>query len=442
MLKNFENNLTKILYQKKQNRILLAVSGGADSIAMLDLFSKTDHQCGIAHCNFHLRGNESDEDEKMVKKLAKKYNMPFFKTDFETVDYAKNQGISIEMAARELRYEWFEEIRKTNDYQHIAVAHHQDDIIETFLINLTRGTGIRGLTGIKEISGNIIRPMLFANRKQILEYILENGLVYREDSTNSDTNIIRNGFRHQILPLLNKINPSVSKNILQTIDNLKDAEIIVNKKIEEIFEESAQSDKDFIQIFIDKLVGLEPLKPYLYELLSPYNFNAAQVNDIIRALDAEPGRKFFSSTHELIRDREALIIQPIKQKESFSTAVGLENEIISLPKDRQLLMRKIKNTADFKIPHQKNQAAIDLDKLKLPLKIRGWEQGDFFYPLGMKKKKKLSDFFTDIKYSYQEKKDVLILLSDNQIVWILEERLDNRFKITDETKNILLIEIK
>ncbi|MDF1550465.1 MAG: tRNA lysidine(34) synthetase TilS [Bacteroidales bacterium] len=442
MIDNFCSFLKDSLQISHLDKILITVSGGADSVAMLDLFSRSDFKCAVAHCNFHLRGSESDGDEKFVKKLSAHHHLPFYKIDFKTREYAENNGISVEMAARELRYNWFEQIRQSNDYQYIATAHHQDDVIETFFINLSRGTGIRGLSGIKAKSGNIIRPMLFADRAQIMEYLKENNLSFREDSTNSDINIIRNRFRHQILPLLKEINPAAKKNVLQTIENLKDSEIIINKTIKTLKEKISIFEGNTTKILLDELIKIDPLKPFLYELLAPYGFNASQITDITEALNTAPGKIFNSNTHQLIRDRDALLIHPINSKVNISIMLKTEDEFIQLPTNEKIYLKRIKKDHTFKIPLQLNVAALDMDKLKFPLEIRNWKSGDYFYPLGMNKRKKLSDFFIDEKYSIIDKQHILLLLSDNQIVWLLNKRIDNRFKITPETKNILLLEIK
>lgn len=442
MIDNFCSFLKDSLQISHLDKILITVSGGADSVAMLDLFSRSDFKCAVAHCNFHLRGSESDGDEKFVKKLSAHHHLPFYKIDFKTREYAENNGISIEMAARELRYNWFEQIRQSNDYQYIATAHHQDDVIETFFINLSRGTGIRGLSGIKAKSGNIIRPMLFADRAQIMEYLKENNLSFREDSTNSDINIIRNRFRHQILPMLKEINPAAKKNVLQTIENLKDSEIIVNKTIKTLKEKISIFEGNTTKILLDELIKIAPLKPYMYELLTPYGFNASQITAITEALNAAPGKIFNSNTHQLIRDRNALLIHPKNSQVNISLVLKTEDEFIQLPTNEKIYLKRIKKDHTFKIPLQRNVAALDMDKLKFPLELRNWKSGDYFYPLGMNKRKKLSDFFIDEKYSIIDKQHILLLLSDNQIVWLLNKRIDNRFKITPETKNILLLEIK
>jgi len=438
---SFDNYLRQKFELKKQTKIILTVSGGADSVVMLDLFAKSQYRCCIAHCNFHLRGNESDADEKFVEKLAVKYNYPFFKSDFDTKAYAEEKSISIEMSARELRYIWFEELRQKYDYKYIATAHHQNDIIETFFINLLRGTGIRGLSGIKPIKGNIIRPMLFANRSMIMEYIKDKKLEFREDSTNSDIKIIRNKLRHQILPLLNEINPAANENIIKSIENLQDAEKLVQKEIIQTKLNLGIETEGSLIINIEKLKKITPIKAYLFEIFHPYGFNSNQIKDIENSLDAESGKCFYSKTHQIVKNRDELLLNIINQSKPFRSKLSDSDKLIDLPEGRKLFIEKIKRTEDFKIPIEQNIAAIDVDQLKYPLLMREWEQGDIFYPLGMKKMKKLSDFFIDEKYSLIDKQKTLILISDNQIVWVIGKRIDNRFKITDKTSNILTLRI-
>jgi tRNA(Ile)-lysidine synthase len=439
MLTKFIQYIENKLKISVQNKILLTVSGGADSVVLLDLFSKAGFNCGIAHCNFHLRGNDADLDEKLVIELAEKYCFPIYTIDFETIKYAQSNGISIEMAARELRYNWFEKIRQEKDYQFIATGHHIDDLIETFFINLTRGTGIRGLSGLKAKHGHIIRPLLFTDRESIMNYIKDKKLLYREDKTNLDEHIIRNKFRHSILPEIGKINPSYKQSILKTIENLKDAEILMNKEIERTSKEICHFNEDIIRIDISKLIGYHNVKTYIFELLLPFGFNGEQVSGIVKTLNFAAGKVFYSKTHQLIKDREQIIIKKIENNKPFKDSVSEKDKIIKLPSGLQLELKILKRSDEFIIPTKSEIAALDYDKLKFPLEIRKWEQGDYFYPLGMAKRKKLSDYFIDIKLNILEKQNTYIITSDNKIVWLVGHRIDDRFKISDKTDNILII---
>lgn len=423
----------------KQTKILLTVSGGADSIVMLDLFSKTDYECGIAHCNFMLRGNESDKDAALVKKLAKKYDFSFFQTNFVTINYARHMGISIEMAARELRYSWFEKIREENKYDFIATAHHKNDEIETFFINLVRGTGIRGLSGIKPISGKLIRPILFASRDQILDYISTNKLKFREDASNNDVKFKRNKLRHKIIPEFAEINPAYKQNIHKSIELLNITKQILEEKINEIKAGIIEEKEEQLLFDIAKLKKLEPLNFYLFELLHPYGFNGEQVESIVKSIDGLSGKSFCSSTHQLIKDREYLIVVPKQKRQEISIKISDKQSIVNLIGQSNLQIKSISRSKSFKIPRQLNIAALDKDKLHFPLEIRSWLKGDYFYPIGMNQRKKLSDFFIDNKFSIIEKEKTLLLVSKGKIVWVIGHRLDNRFKITDATKNILIL---
>ena len=441
MKKLFDNYLNQNIRILKSEKIILAISGGADSMAMLHLFSKSRLECCVAHCNFHLRGAESDGDDKFVEDLSFKYNYPFYKIDFDTKKYAKENGISIEMAARDLRYNWFDELRTKLDYQYIATAHHQDDMIETFFINLTRGTGIRGLSGNKAKNDRIIRPMLFTNHSSILAYMKTEKLDFREDSTNSDIKIIRNRLRHQILPILNELNHAAKENIIKTIENLQDTELIMLKEIEHCKMVLNIKDKTNFKINIEKLKQFEPVNAYLFELLRPFGFTTTQLNDIKIALEGISGKIFYSKTHQLLKNRNDLIISTLQNKKPIQLQINEFDENLNLRENSQLEIQKISISGNFEIPKEPNIAAIDFDKLKFPLIVKEWEQGDTFYPLGMKKKKKLSDFFVDEKYSIIDKQKTLLLASDNQIVWVIGKRIDNRFKITEKTKTVLLLKL-
>jgi tRNA(Ile)-lysidine synthase len=441
MLSDFKKFIEKELELTKGDKILLAVSGGADSVLMLYLFWKAGYNCGIAHCNFHLRDKDSDFDEELVSKLALKYNYPFFKIDFNTTQYAEEKGISIEMAARELRYTWFEKIRKENDYKFIATAHHQDDLIETFFINLTRGTGIRGLSGFDQKKNAIIRPILFANRSSIHQFIKKHNLEFREDRTNSETKFIRNKFRHNILPLFTEINPSYKQNILQTIKNLQDAELLMNNELNHAFKKVVSSKDEITYVNISKLTEYKDIHPYLFEILQPYGFNNDQVINIEKVLYDESGKVFISKSHKLVKDRNTLVIAPIDENFSLPIIITKKTDLVNLPFYKQLILKYLKNNSEFVISKEPEYATLDADKLKFPLEIRKWEQGDYFFPIGMKQKKKLSDFLIDEKINLIDKQNTLLLLSDNQVVWIIGKRIDNRFKITDQSTNILQIRI-
>ena len=439
MLERFLDNITtKKLFEASQ-KVLLAVSGGIDSMVMLYLFEKSGFDYGIVHCNFQLRRDESDRDEEFVKKQVLIHGVPSYFKKFDTEEYAQINGISIEMAARELRYEYFEKIRAEHQYDFIATAHHSDDLIETFFLNLSRKTGIKGLTGIKDKSGRIIRPMLFANRTDIEQFAAKNYIDFREDSTNSEVVYQRNFLRHRILPLFSALNPSFKKNILASIENLKDAETVYSGFFEIEKQKVVEIATDSKIIDIEKLIKSQHPKLLLLEILSEYNFNPIVVEEVFQSLFTESGKQFFSKTHRLVKDREKLFVSPIEEKENKIYYIEADDIELFAPFDINIERRIGK---DFKIRKEQNIACLDFEKLEFPLLIRKWQQGDYFQPLGMTGFKKVSDFFIDEKIPVHEKENTWLLCSGNKIVWIIGQRIDNRFKITDKTGKVIKIEIR
>jgi len=439
MLEHFLENITKKQLFEPHQKVLLAVSGGIDSMVMFYLFEKSGFDYGIVHCNFQLRGTESDGDEEFVKKQVLIHGVPSFFKHFDTEEYAQINGISIEMAARELRYEYFERIRKEHNYDFIASAHHSDDLIETFFLNLSRKTGIKGLTGIKEKSGRIIRPMLFTNRDQIKAFATRNYIDFREDSSNTEVVFQRNFLRHKILPLFFELNPSFKKNILASIENLKDAETIYTEFFEIGKNEIIENTADSQIIDIGKLNKFNHSKLLLFEILVELNFNATVVDEVYQSLKSESGKQFFSKTHRLVKDREKLFISPVEESEN--KIYYIEDGDMELFAPFDINVEKLP-AEDFEIRKEKNFACLDFGKLQFPLLIRKWQQGDYFQPLGMTGFKKVSDFFIDEKIPVHEKENTWLLCSGEKIVWIMGKRIDNRFKITQQSRKILQIEIK
>jgi len=419
------------------DNVLLAVSGGIDSMVMANLFLKTDNTIGISHCNFQLRGTESDNDEKFVREFAEKSNTPFYTKSFDTEKYAEEKKVSIQMAARDLRYEWLEKNRITEGFDYIALAHNKNDILETVLLNIARGTGLKGMTGIKKKSDHIIRPLLFATRKEIVQYSDNNDLSYREDSSNVQIKYKRNKIRHQIIPEFEELNPDFIDSFSQTINQIEEAygifKNMVNKKKEQTVTEIG--DKTLIDIY--KLRNLSNKATYLYEFLKPYHFPSQIIPDIIESLEGIPGKQFLSPTHRLIKDRNHLIITP--QKKDTTEKFYIDKETKELTQPIRLLFRKFSSKPNLKIPHSPDIAWVDASNLEYPLIIRKWKAGDYFYPLGMQDPKKLSDFFIDEKLSLIEKENSWILTSGDKIVWVIGKRIDDRFRIEKETNKILEI---
>ncbi len=420
-------------------RILLAVSGGADSMLMLHLFVNAGFPVAVAHCNFGLRGHESDGDEQFVADYCDLHNLLCHSEHFNTSEFALQEGISIEMAARDLRYDWFNNLLVRHGYDYLATAHHQDDVIETFLINLSRGSGIKGLSGIQPKSGQIIRPMLFTNRAEILDYCQRMNIAYRTDSSNLDTVYKRNLIRHQILPLLEDLNPAFRKNALKTIGNLHETGQLFQQRMSEIKASVYSDDDQGAMIHIDKLLNVNPLRTILFELIRPFGFQAEQTDDIINSLGGESGRKFFSEDYRLVKDREYLFISPSKPKRNKVFYIEEDCRKISIPV--HLTIEKMERTSDFRFSTHPQVIDLDLDKLIYPLIMRHWNEGEYFQPLGMTGLKKLSDFFIDEKYSIPDKENAWILASGTQLVWIVGKRLDDRFKISAKTKRIMRIRL-
>jgi tRNA(Ile)-lysidine synthase len=437
MLDHFRSFIRENHLVRKSDKILLTVSGGIDSIVMLDLFIRAGYNCEIAHCNFGLRGTESDEDEDFVRQLAYRYSIRFFYKRFDTEEYAEEQGISIQMAARKLRYDWFDKIRKTQSLDLIATAHNQDDVLETFFINLSRGSGIRGLTGIKVISGSIIRPMLFAPRSMIEVYAKRNSIAYREDSSNASDKYLRNKIRHKILPFFEEVNPSFRNVLMETIQKLRDAEAIYTDEINLKRDEIITETDDIISLSLDRLRDLPQRKTYLFEFLSEYHFTPGQISDIDESVNAASGKQFFSTTHRLVKDRSQMIITRIGAEEYRKYYIPEGTGQIFEPVHLEFIV--IENTPEFRIPAEPDIACLDYDLLTFPLLIRKWQSGDYFRPLGMKHRKKLSDFLVDQKISIVEKESLWLLLNNEDIAWVINQRIDERYKITSRTRQILMI---
>jgi tRNA(Ile)-lysidine synthase len=419
----------------KSNKILVAVSGGADSIALLQLLVENGFTCGIAHCNFQLRRNDSDLDTAFVKGIAGKKSLFFHYKKFETTAFAKEKKISVEMAARELRYEWFEEIRKEFNYARIATAHHLNDSAETFFLNLFRGTGIAGLTGIAPRRNWVVRPILFATRPEILDYIKSNKLDFRTDQTNFDTNIERNWIRHELIPVIEKKYPSLIFTIENNMQYLNEASFFFNQKIKSLLQKWVVKNGEEEKIPCGHILYHKSGKTILHEWLYCAGFNASQIDDIFESLSQQPGKQFFSQTHQLLKDRKYLILAPLSMKDLSEYFIYEEKKIEVAGLEFELCENK---NIDFK----KNNAVqfLDYSKLEFPLILRRWRKGDYFYPFGMKnKKKKVSDYFIDEKINRAEKEQAFVLQSGNYIAAIVNYRINERFKITDGTRQVFKI---
>ena len=440
MLEKFQKHINKNLNFLKESKLLIAISGGLDSVVLTHLCHKLKLDFTLAHCNFNLRGKESDTDESFVLQLAKDLNKECFIECFDTLAYAQEKKLSTQMAARELRYNWFNELAEQLQFDYILTAHHADDNLETFLINLSRGTGIEGLTGIPEINKNVVRPLLPFSREDIEQYARAENLHWREDSSNASTKYLRNKLRLEVIPKFKEVNPQLLQNFNKTIAHLQDSKVIIDDRIDAISNQVIEDiNDDNMNFNIAEIVKLSNPKAYLYELLKDYNFT--QWNDIYDLLEAQSGKYVVSATHRLIKDRGCLLLSQL-DKNVHSSAV--ESYLIeeSTKQFKTPFGILFFDEADAIFGKRTNVIFVDKDKLKFPLVVRQWQEGDYFYPFGMKGKKKLSKFFKDEKLSLIEKENVLLLCSGDDIVWVINRRPDDRFKVTESTKKILKIILK
>lgn len=440
MQKAFEKFIRDNGLCRPQDRVLLAVSGGVDSVAMTHLFRAAGFDCALAHCNFQLRGTDSDADEAFVRSLADTAGYPVYVNQFDVEAEVRDSGGSVQMVARDLRYSWFQELARDQRFDVIATAHNLNDSVETFFLNITRGTGIRGLLGIPMRNNNIIRPLLFSTRKEILDFCKENGLEYREDVSNLETKYTRNKVRHDLLPIVEQINPSFLKIIAREMKSLQEVEAIfreaVNRKRESLF----RTTHDRITIDIATLRMLEPQGTWLYELFSPYGFSRSQCEGIAQIIEARPGRRSISPSHQLYKDRDSLILLKTGVKEVHRYYLDSPDHHSSLPFPMDV---EVVEKSELKeIPPDPDIACLDMDLIQFPLTIRRWLHGDYFYPLGMEQMKKLSDFFVDNKVPLPEKDRTWILASGRKIVWIVGLRIDHRFRITENTKRVLMLKVQ
>lgn len=425
----------------KNDRVLVALSGGVDSVVLATLMLRSGYTFSVAHCNFHLRGEESNRDERFVRSWAEKNKIKLFVSEFDTYEYMQQKGISLEMAARELRYSMFNNLMTSQGFSLLATAHHADDSAETFFINLLRGTGIAGLHGILPKHDNIVRPLLFAIRKDIFDFAKANNIPFVEDSTNEETQFLRNKIRHRLFPLLKDLCPNFDTVIKKDIDRLRETEIVFRSVIERLRADIIEKESNICKINIDRLRKLHPIRILLYELLSEYGFNETDSNNVLASLDKESGKQFFSKTHRLLKDRNYLFITPLnadqhQERYLLNESQNMVNEPI------HLVLETLEDLTFVNISKDRNIAMFDKDMLQFPLVLRHWKQGDAFVPFGMRKSKKLSDFFTSEKYSLIDKQQQWLLCSGDDIIWIVGRRTDNRYRISEKTKTILRIEIQ
>ncbi len=436
MLHHFKSHIKTNFSFLEEEPFLIAVSGGIDSVVLVHLFHSLGFSFSIAHCNFKLRSTASDLDENFVKTLGEQLKIKVFVKEFDTSQYATSNNLSIQLAARELRYNWFHSLLEIEQLNYILTAHHADDNLETFLINLTRSSGLDGLIGIPKKQGNLVRPLLPFSREEIENYAKERGINWREDESNAELKYLRNRIRHKIIPELKDIAPNILKSFEKVSQNLSESKVIIDDRIEEISEKLLEKDEDLIKINVEKVLKLSNPKAYLFQLLKNYNFSEwDNVNDL---LNSQSGKLVSSKTHEILRDRDYLLIsEKNKDKvEEIRIKVGLGTT-------------KIDENTEIKIEkYNKNQLLdkksilVNKNLVTFPMIIRKWEVGDFFYPSGMKGKKKVSKFFKDKKFSkFQKEKTWLLCTKENKIIWIVGKRQDRRFTASTSTKDVLKISI-
>jgi len=438
LIEKFKTHITTNFKELKSKKILVTVSGGLDSVVLLHLLQQLHYNLVIAHCNFKLRGEDADKDEEFVRNLGEKFKIPTEVISFNTKEFAKQNKLSIQEAARKLRYDWFDNLCNQNIADVIVTAHHLNDNLETVLHHLTRGTGLIGLTGIPVKNKNIIRPLLPFSRDEIEKFARKNQISWREDKSNTETKYIRNKIRHQVIPVLQEINPQLLQSFLKTHQHLQNANTVLQQHFTTVWQQITTTNNRIIKVDIKQLSKLTPQDYYLYELFKPFGFTDA--SEIKKLMIAQSGKLVFSKTFRLLKDRDSLLLGCFPEKEKNSFTISKDKKRFEI--DDLILIFK---ETDFRTINpsdkDKNSVVIDKDLLKFPLTVRKWQKGDYFYPSGMQGKKKLSKFFKDKKLNLFEKENIWLLLSENQIVWVIGMRHDKRFLISDKTKTKIKISV-
>ena len=437
MLNKVADFIAKHRLLSREGLHLVALSGGADSVALLLILKELGYRIEAAHCNFHLRGEESNRDEDFVKELCRKQDIPFHVIHFDTKEYAALHQVSVEMAARELRYGYFRQLRQDIGADKVCVAHHRDDAVETLLMNLMRGSGVHGLTGIRAHHGEIVRPLLAVSRQEIEEYLHSIGQDFVTDSTNLVDDVLRNKIRLNVLPLLEKINPNVAENIGKTARFMQETEKVVETAIrqqqEEFIEHDAQRETETVSI--ETLQQLPSPELFLYEWLSKKGFNTTQVEQLTEHLDGISGRAFETPDHTLLIDREYLVLA--RRKAPMKSLRIPEEGRYRIDENICIDIKSLENVF---ISKSDDCATIDKSKVKYPLTVRPIANGDAFIPFGMTGRKLVSDFLTDQKCSLLEKRNQLVVTDcEGQILWLVGKRTDNRFRVTEQTTEVLQI---
>ncbi|MDZ7605298.1 MAG: tRNA lysidine(34) synthetase TilS [Cyclobacteriaceae bacterium] len=421
----------------REEPVLLAVSGGVDSIVLTHLMHKANYNFSIAHCNFKLRGDASEGDELFVRNLAQHLDKKIYVKEFQTSEYAATHGISIQMAARELRRQWFDSLVHSDGFVRIVTAHHINDSLETALYNITRGTGVAGLTGMPPTNGIYARPLMFASRQIILEYARTNELEWREDASNATTKYHRNLIRHQVIPVLKQINPALEFSFQSTAERVTAAASIYRSVIEKYRMELLTADGTGYRLSVSALKNVNEPRQVIYELLLPFGFNYSQAADILSSFDRQSGKRFFSMEYSLTIDRDFAFLMPLESATEIMMSVNIHDpELSFLDQDFYFENGPRDN---YEITADPESALLDMDQLTFPLTVRRWKEGDWFRPLGMRNKKKVSDFMIDLKIPLTLKERIVVFISGEDIVWVAGHRIDDRYKITSKTRKIFRI---
>lgn len=434
LVKGFQGYIKKENLFQPKDKLLLAVSGGVDSAVLCELCKQTGYDFVIAHCNFQLRGAESERDEKFVTALGTKYALEVLVKKFDTEKYAAANKLSIQVAARELRYQWFHELIGSSVAKFVVTGHHANDNVETMLMNFFKGTGINGLKAILPKQGRIVRPLLFAKKEALISFAQDNNLAFAEDSSNASDKYTRNYFRNQLLPALQKVFPQAEDNLIDNLQRFREVDELYRQSINLHKKKLMEQKGSEIHIPVLKLLRSEPVHTIVYEIISDFGFTAQQTGDCIALLQSDTGRYIQSATHRIIRNRGWLIISPNQPAETQHILIEAEGNWAFAAGNLEI---KKLPTTNLKPQTSNNTAQLNAAEIKFPLLLRKWKQGDYFYPLGMNKKKKISRFLIDLKLSMTQKENVWVIEMNRKIIWVVGLRIDDRFRITDKTKEII-----